>query len=288
MTAARAAGKPAAGTPGESTGGIGGAPGAGSQVAAPRRIVYHRAVSDLAAPLENIRRRLAEACQRAGRDPAEVTLLAVSKNQPPERVTEAARLGLTLFGENRVQEARQKIPLCPGHLSWHFIGHLQSNKAREAVALFGMIQGVDRPDLARELQRQAALQARRVPVLLEVNVAGESSKFGWDPDRLPAALAEWKDFDRLEIHGLMTVAPYATDPERVRPVFRRLRELRDRCADVLGVPLPVLSMGMSGDFPVAVEEGATLVRLGTALFGPRPRPARATSGAEDPGFGSET
>lgn len=258
----------------------------GSRVAAPGRIDYRASMSDLAANLENIRHRLAEACQRAGRDPAEVTLLAVSKNQPPERVTEAARLGLTLFGENRVQEARQKIPLCPGHLSWHFIGHLQSNKAREAVGLFGMIEGVDRPEVARELQRQATLQARRVPVLLEVNVAGESSKFGWDPDRLPAALAEWGAFDRLEIHGLMTVAPYATDPERVRPVFRRLRELRDRCADLLGAPLPVLSMGMSGDFSVAVEEGSTLVRLGTALFGPRPRPVRMAPESADPDAGS--
>lgn len=240
-------------------------------------MVYPSAVSDLAANLENVRRRLAEACDRARRDPADVTLLAVSKNQPPERVAEAAGLGLTLFGENRVQEARQKIPLCPGSLAWHLIGHLQSNKARDAVAHFRMIESVDSLDLAREIQRQAEKQARQVPVLLEVNVAGESSKFGWAPDRLLAELADVNALSRLEIHGLMTVAPYATDPERVRPVFRRLRELRDRCADALGAPLPVLSMGMSGDFPVAIEEGATLIRVGTALFGPRPRPARTAT-----------
>lgn len=228
----------------------------------------------LAENLERVRRRIAEACARAGRDPASVTLMAVSKNQPPERVAEAAGLGLGLFGENRVQEARAKIPLCPGRLQWHFIGHLQSNKARDAVAAFGMIQSVEGLALAAEIQKQAEKQARQAPVLLEVNVAGESSKHGWNPERLLAEFDEANRFTRLEIHGLMTVAPYAVDPERVRPVFRRLRELRDRCAERLGAPLPVLSMGMSGDLEVAVEEGATMVRVGSALFGPRPKLAR--------------
>ena len=161
--------------------------------------------------------------------------MAVSKNQPPSRVAEAASEGLTLFGENRVQEAKIKIPQCPGRLEWHFIGHLQSNKARDAVGLFQVVQGVDSLALAEELQKQAAKQARSLPILLEVNVAGESSKFGWNPERLLTEFLQLNALSRLEVHGLMTIAPYSVDPERVRPVFRRLRELRDRCAELLGM-----------------------------------------------------
>ena len=203
--------------------------------------------------------------------------MAVSKNQSPELVAQAASAGLTLFGENRIQEAKVKIPLCPGQLEWHFIGHLQSNKSRDAVSLFHVVQGVDSLALAEELQKQAIKQARSLPILLEVNVAGESSKFGWNPDRLLAELLQLNALNRLEVHGLMTIAPYAVDPEQVRPIFRRLRELRDRCTDLLGAPLPVLSMGMSGDLEVAIEEGATLVRVGTALFGERPRRTEANN-----------
>lgn len=231
----------------------------------------------LAENLAVVQSRIANACARANRPPSEVTLLAVSKNHPAETVTEAVRLGLTLFGENRVQEAKAKIPLSPGRARWHFIGHLQSNKARDAVALFETIESVDSLALASELQKQAEKQAKTVKMLLEVNVAGESSKFGWNPERLLAELVQINAFPRLELHGLMTVAPYVTDAEKVRLVFRRLRELRDRCADALGAPLPVLSMGMSGDLEVAVEEGATLVRVGTALFGPRPKVLREES-----------
>ena len=228
-------------------------------------------MSELQENLVSIRGRIERACERSGRHPDSVRLMAVSKNQPPSRVSEAAAEGLTLFGENRIQEAKVKIPQCPGRLEWHFIGHLQSNKARDAVGLFHVVQGVDSLALAEELQKQAAKQARTLPILLEVNVAGESSKFGWHPDRLLAEFLQLNALSRLEVHGLMTIAPYAVDPERVRPVFRRLREVRDRCADLLGAPLPVLSMGMSGDLEVAIEEGATLVRVGTALFGERPR-----------------
>jgi len=203
--------------------------------------------------------------------------MAVSKNQSPELVAQAASAGLTLFGENRIQEAKVKIPLCPSQLEWHFIGHLQSNKSRDAVSLFHVVQGVDSLALAEELQKQAIKQARSLPILLEVNVAGESSKFGWNPDRLLAELLQLNALNRLEVHGLMTIAPYAVDPEQVRPIFRRLRELRDRCTDLLGAPLPVLSMGMSGDLEVAIEEGATLVRVGTALFGERPRRTEANN-----------
>ena len=232
-------------------------------------------MSELQENLTRIRSRIDQACERSGRQPDSVRLMAVSKNQPPERVAEAASAGLTLFGENRIQDAKVKIPLCPGQLEWHFIGHLQSNKSRDAVSLFQVVQGVDSLALAEELQKQAIKQARSLPILLEVNVAGESSKFGWNPDRLLAELPQLNALNRLEVHGLMTIAPYAVDPEQVRPIFRRLRELRDRCTDLLGAPLPVLSMGMSGDLEVAIEEGATLVRVGTALFGERPRRTEA-------------
>ncbi len=234
-------------------------------------------MSELQENLTRIRSRIDQACTRSGRQPDSVRLMAVSKNQSPERVAEAASAGLTLFGENRIQEAKVKIAQSPSQLEWHFIGHLQSNKSRDAVSLFHVVQGVDSLALAEELQKQAIKQARSLPILLEVNVAGESSKFGWNPDRLLAELLQLNALNRLEVHGLMTIAPYAVDPEQVRPIFRRLRELRDRCTDLLGAPLPVLSMGMSGDLEVAIEEGATLVRVGTALFGERPRRTEANN-----------
>ena len=226
-----------------------------------------------------VRQRIGAACQRAGRDPASVTLLAVSKGQPPEAVEEAARLGLDLFGENKVQEAKGKIPLCLDRLRWHMIGHLQTNKCRDAVELFEMIQSVDSLHLAAEISKWADRAARTVPVLLEANVAGESSKSGYPPQRLLAELAPVSALPRIEIHGLMTMAPWTPEPEKVRPIFRQLGELRRRCQDLLGAPLPCLSMGMTGDFEVAVEEGATLVRIGTALFGERPRKGTGADGA---------
>ena len=224
---------------------------------------------DLAANLESIQQRIKAACARSNRDPGSVTLLAVSKGQSPDTVRAAADLGLTLFGENRVQEAKAKISLCPGKLRWHMIGHLQSNKARDAVDFFAMIQSVDSLALAQELNRRAEQAAKRVPILLEVNIAGEASKFGYKPDALLAEFNQLNSLPRLEIHGLMTIAPWTQLPERVRPVFRQCRELKEKCEQILGAPLPQLSMGMTGDFEVAIEEGSTLVRLGTALFGPR-------------------
>jgi len=233
---------------------------------------------DIAANITALRDRIAAACARAGRDPASVTLMAVSKNQPPEAVRAALDLGLTCFGENRVQEAKAKIPLCPGRARWQMIGHLQSNKCRDAVALFEMIQSVDSLALAQELNKQCEKAAKTMPILLEVNVAGEASKFGYAPATLLAEFSELNKLPLLEVHGLMTIAPYTPTPERARPVFRRLRELKAECEQLLGAPLPQLSMGMSGDFEVAIEEGATLVRIGTALFGPRPK--RVTGEAE--------
>ena len=224
---------------------------------------------DLAANLTSIRERMAAACARANRDPSSVTMLAVTKTQPHEVVSEAASLGLTLFGENKVQEAKSKIPLCPGRLSWHMIGHLQSNKARDAVSMFSMIQSVDSLSLAEELNKRAEQAAKTIPILLEVNIVGEASKFGYKPEQLLSDFERLNALPRLEIHGFMTIPPWTPLPERVRPVFRRLRELKGECEQRLGAPIPHLSMGMSGDFEVAIEEGATLIRIGTALFGER-------------------
>ncbi|MGA2280381.1 MAG: YggS family pyridoxal phosphate-dependent enzyme [Verrucomicrobiota bacterium] len=226
---------------------------------------------DLAANLETIRRRMRAACGRAGRDPDSVTLLAVTKTQPPEVVQAAAKLGLLLFGENKVQEAKAKIPWCPGNLRWHMIGHLQSNKCRDAVELFKMIQSVDSLSLAQEINKRAEQAARTMPVLMEVNVAGEASKFGYRPEQLLAELKELNALPRIEIHGLMTMPPWTAEAEKARPHFRRLREIKAQCEQILGTPLPDLSMGMSGDFEIAIEEGATMVRIGTELFGPRPK-----------------
>jgi len=224
---------------------------------------------NLAANLETLHQRIRTACGRAGRNPDSVTLLAVTKTQPPEVVQAAAKLGLILFGENKVQEAKAKMPLCPGNLRWHMIGHLQSNKCRDAVQLFQMIQGVDSLSLAQEINKRAAEVAKTMPVLLEVKLAGEASKFGYRPGQLLAELKEINSLPRIEIQGLMTVPPWAPDAENSRAYFRRLRELKTECEQLLGAPLPHLSMGMSGDFEIAIEEGATMVRIGTELFGPR-------------------
>src|SRR5205085_1435080 len=156
----------------------------------------------------------------------------------------AADAGLMLLGENKVQEAKAKIPLCPSRLRWHLIGHLQSNKCRDAVHLFEMVQSVDSLGLAVELNKWAEKMAKTMPILLEVNAAGESTKFGYKPEDLLGQLLELNGLRRLEIHGLMTIAPYATDPEKARPVFRKVRELKEECEAILGAPLPHLSMGM--------------------------------------------
>ena len=219
--------------------------------------------------LETIRKRIDTACERAKREPSSVLLLAVTKTHPPEVIKAASELGLLWFGENKIQEAKTKIPLCPGRLHWHFIGHLQSNKCRDAVDLFEMIESVDSLSLAQEINKRAEQAAKTMPVLLEVNVAGEASKFGYAPERLLVELKELNSLPRLEIHGLMTLPPWTQEAEKVRPYFRRLRELKSECEEILGAPLPHLSMGMSGDFEVAIEEGATIVRVGAALFGPR-------------------
>lgn len=219
--------------------------------------------------LESIQQRIRAACDRAGRAENSVTLLAVSKTHPPETIRAAVDAGQIFFGENKIQEARAKIPQAPSRARWQFIGHLQSNKVREAVELFEMIQGVDSLAIAKEISKRAAQAGKTMPILLEVNVASEASKFGYQPEKLLADLAELNALPRLEVHGLMTIPPFTPLAEKSRPYFQRLRELKVAAEKILGVPLPQLSMGMSGDFEVAIEEGATIVRVGTALFGER-------------------
>ena len=224
---------------------------------------------DIAANLAHVQQRMAAACARAGREAGGVRIVAVGKKFTAEIIREAAACGLTVFGENRVQEAKAKIPDCPGHVRWHFIGNLQKNKCRDAVALFEMLHAVDSLPLADELNKRCEQAAKTMPVLLEVNVSGEGSKHGFTPADAVEAMDAFEDFPQLELHGLMTMAPYSRQPESARPFFQKLREVKTSCENKLGAPLPELSMGMSGDFEVAIEEGATMVRLGTVLFGPR-------------------
>lgn len=223
----------------------------------------------IAENLNAIRARIDAAAHRAGRDPAAVELVAVSKTHPAETIREAVDEGQMLFGENRVQEALIKIPSLPGRLRWHLIGHLQSNKVRKALPLFELIHGVDSVELARDIDRIAGELGLHPRVLLEINVSGERSKHGFDPAALERELDRLLLLPRVQVEGFMTMAPLVPEPEASRPFFASLRELRDRLATRTGIPLPILSMGMSGDFEVAVEEGATLVRVGSAIFGNR-------------------
>jgi pyridoxal phosphate enzyme (YggS family) len=226
-------------------------------------------MSSIAENLETVRSRIASAAVRAGRHPTDVTLVAISKTHPVEMIREAAEAGQELFGESRVQEALMKIPALPGRLRWHFIGHLQSNKVRKVLPYFELIHGVDSMDLARDIDRIAMELGLYPRVLLEVNVSGEGSKHGFSPEELERSLDELLALPRIQVEGFMTMAPLAPEAEASRPYFAALRKLRDRFAEKAGIPLDTLSMGMSGDYEVAVEEGATLVRVGSAIFGTR-------------------
>jgi len=231
-------------------------------------------VPDIAANLAQVQQRIATACERANRSLDEVQIIAVGKKFTANVIRDAADCGLTLFGENRVQEAKAKIPDCPGHLRWHFIGNLQKNKCRDAVALFEMLHAVDSLPLAAELNKRCEQAAKVMPVLLEVNVSGEGSKHGFTAETAVAAMEAFRDFPQIELHGLMTMAPFTREPESARPYFQKLRAIKTDCENKLGAPLPQLSMGMSGDYEIAIEEGATMVRLGTVLFGPRSEAAK--------------
>ena len=219
--------------------------------------------------LAAVREKIAEAAARAGRGVDDITLVAVSKTHPPESVSAVLAAGQNVFGESRVQEARAKIPLVPGRARWHFIGHLQRNKIRHALPLFELFHGLDSLETARDIERIASEDGAHPHVLLEVNVAGEGSKFGFSPEKLRTQLEELLALKRLTIEGLMCIPQPQPRAEMARKFFVMLRELRDQLESEFRISLPQLSMGMSGDFTVAIEEGATLVRVGTAIFGER-------------------
>jgi PLP dependent protein len=230
----------------------------------------------IAENLERVRERIAEAAARASRTIDDIELVAITKTRPAEKVREAIEVGQTLFGESRVQEARIKIPELPSNLRWHFVGHLQKNKIRHALPLFEMIHSVDSLGLAQDMNRIADEEGMHPRVLLEVNVAGEGSKFGFSPDKLREQMEELLVLPRLSILGLMTIPPLAEAAEASRKYFVQLRELRDLLQTEFRADFAQLSMGMTQDFPIAIEEGATLVRVGTAIFGERSKKQKAT------------
>ena len=225
---------------------------------------------DVRANLESVRERIARAAERAGRRPEDVLLIGVSKTVDVERIRQAVAAGLTALGENRVQEAKEKVAALGRPVPWHLIGHLQTNKVRDALALFDLLHSVDRPELALECDRRARQRGQPVEALVQVNVGGEASKGGFEPEHLEAALEAIARLDHVRVRGLMTIPPVVEHAEEARRWFRTLAGLAKRHG------LAELSMGMSADFEVAIEEGATMVRVGTAIFGPRT--ARETVG----------
>ncbi len=237
--------------------------------------------SDIAGSLQKVRERISAACERSGRPPEDVLLIAVSKKKPFSDIEKALAAGASHFGENYVQELLGKTELSAssgtaGSLQWHMIGHLQKNKVKYLIGRVSLIHSVDSVSLAEQIEKEAAKQDRIVRILLEVNVAGEESKWGFDPDTVFQSAAEIRTFPHLRVLGLMTSAPWTEDPETNRPWFRELKACAQRMAaeglltvDDPEFPGPVLSMGMSGDYETAVEEGATMVRVGTAIFGDR-------------------
>ena len=232
----------------------------------------------IAENVAHVQSRISQAATRVGREPSEITLVAVTKTFGSDTVEEGAAAGLRTFGENRVQEAAEKIPMLPESFAWHMIGHVQSNKAKQAVGLFDCVQSVDSMRLAAALARHAADQDRRLPVLLQVSVTGKKSQFGFDPAELPALAQSVGTLANLRIDGLMTIASFTDDEATLRGEFRALRELRESLQSLLpDHPCRELSMGMSNDYAIAIEEGATIVRVGRALFGERPPPERASA-----------
>jgi PLP dependent protein len=226
--------------------------------------------------LERVREQIAQAAAKAGRDVKDVELVAIAKTHPAEKVREAVEAGQTLFGENRVQEARAKISELSSNIRWHFVGHLQKNKVRQALPLFEMIHSVDSLALAQDINRIAEEDELYPKVLLEVNVAGEGSKFGFAPDDLREQMEALLALPRLSIEGLMCIPPLVVESEDSRKFFVQVRELRDSLEKEFNMKLPQLSMGMTQDFPIGIQEGATLVRVGTAIFGERSKKQKAT------------
>lgn len=221
--------------------------------------------------LRAVREKIEAACQRAGRDPKEVTLIAVSKTKPVEMMEEAYAMGQLDFGENKVQEITRKYEELPSKVRWHMIGHLQRNKVKYIVGLVSLIHSVDSFRLAETISQEAVKKNVTVPILLEVNVAGEESKYGITCEETITLAEQISKLPNIRIEGLMTIAPYVTDPEENRPVFRKLRQLGVdiKAKNMNNVNVNILSMGMTGDYEVAIEEGATMVRVGTGIFGER-------------------
>jgi pyridoxal phosphate enzyme (YggS family) len=229
-------------------------------------------MSEISENLARVRERIETAARRSGREPERVRLVAVSKTVGPERVRQAIEAGMRILGENYVQEAQKKIEALGHDVTWHFIGHLQTNKAKLAARLFDLIHSVDRVNLAEELDRQAKLQGKVLPVLLQINISGETTKFGAQEKEILMLAEKLSEMEGIEIKGLMAMPPFFEDPEASRPYFVELRKLGERLGQqkIPRISMEELSMGMSNDFEVAIEEGATLVRVGTAIFGPRP------------------
>ncbi|MFR5601484.1 MAG: YggS family pyridoxal phosphate-dependent enzyme [Lachnospiraceae bacterium] len=221
--------------------------------------------------LEQVREQIKEACARSGRDQSEVTLIAVSKTKPVELLMEAYEAGARDFGENKVQEILDKVPKMPKDCRFHMIGHLQRNKVKQVIDKVVMIHSVDSIRLAEQIEKEAAAIDRRVDILLEVNVAKEESKFGFDLEEMEEILMQMKDFSHIRVRGLMTIAPFVTNAEENREIFKKLYQLQVdmKSKNIDNVTMDVLSMGMSGDYQVAVEEGATMIRVGTSIFGAR-------------------
>ena len=221
--------------------------------------------------IASIRERIAEAARRVGRDPAEIAIVAVTKTVDAEKIAEAVEAGIRMFGENKVQEAMEKVKRLDSSLEWHMVGHLQRNKVKEAVRIFHLVQSLDSIHLAEEINSRALNSGTIMDVLVQVNTSGEKTKYGLEPQDAIPFLKHISSFKGLSIRGLMTIGAFLPDPQAVRPCFRRLRDLREEIsgAGIPNVEMEHLSMGMTGDFEVAVEEGANMVRIGTAIFGPR-------------------
>jgi len=226
--------------------------------------------TDIGSNIRSIRQRMEAACARSGRDPHSVQLMAVSKTVEPQRIQQALDAGIMLLGENYVQEAREKIPAIGHEAEWHMIGHLQTNKVKYVVNLFDWIHSVDRLELAKELDKRAGQHNHKLRVLIEVNVSGEESKNGIEASLAIDLVSQVSVLPHLIVRGLMTMPPYSDDPEQSRPYFKSLRALRDAISAAMpGVQMDQLSMGMTDDFEVAIEEGATIIRVGRAIFGAR-------------------
>lgn len=228
-------------------------------------------MNTIARNIDDIRSRIKAACLRSGRDPDSVQLIAVTKTIDAEQINIAVEAGLNILGENRVQEVLHKYEAIKGDVSWHLIGHLQTNKVRQIIDRVTLIHSLDSLHLANELQKRASLRNKPVQVLVEVNVGQEATKFGLSPDKVSEFLESLKDMDHIQVRGLMTVAPFLEDPEDDRMVFRRLKDLFEdlKKLNLPNVQMEHLSMGMTHDFEIAVEEGATMVRVGTGIFGTR-------------------